>query len=221
MAMRQARRVARQHSLVFVGLIALLCACEFPTRSEGFACEMTSDCDKGRVCDDGYCVKSMADAGVDSSDASNTTIDAPPADADIGTLLATMCPPAGYTQVAGPNGYYRVISAGASWTNAQAACKAHVPGSTHLIVLSTAAEVTYAASQAGTQAWIGLSDIATEGQFVTVTAETGQTPWSAGEPNNAGNEDCAIVKSNGQLDDRPCGTGYRYICECDGRASTP
>jgi hypothetical protein len=136
-----------------------------------------------------------------------------------------MCPPAGYTLAAGPNGYYRTFTAGTSWTNAQAACAAHVPGSTHLIVLSTTAEVSYAATQTGgtLQAWIGLSDRTTEGQFVTVTAETGdQRPWSGGEPNNgAGVEDCAVVKNNGQLDDRPCGTNYVYICECDGRMSTP
>jgi hypothetical protein len=222
--MRQvvARRAHRRPSAAVLLCLSLLVACEFPSRSERYACESMTDCEQGRVCDDGYCVRSPVDAGnaTDARDAASQD-----AAIDSGPSLAMICPPAGYTLAAGPNGYYRTITTGASWTNAQAACAAHVPGSTHLIVLSTTAEVSYAATQvAGTQvAWIGLSDIAAETQFVTVTGETGdQRPWSAGEPNNGGGvEDCAVAKSNAQLDDRPCGTGYRYICECDGRMSTP
>jgi hypothetical protein len=200
-----------------------LIGCEFPSRSERYACETTADCEQGRTCDDGYCVKSTIDAGPGKDATDAPQMDAP-SDADLAAILAMNCPPAGYTLAPGPNGYYRTVTTGTSWTNAKAACAADVPGSTHLVVLSTAAEVSYVATQVtGTQvAWIGLSDIATEGQFATVTGETGdQRPWSAGEPNNAGGEDCAAARSTAQLDDRPCGTGYRYVCECDGRMSLP
>jgi len=200
--------------------LTLLCACAFPSRSERYSCETTEDCADGRTCEGGYCVRSPVDGGADTP----PPADATPIEGDAAAMLATTCPPAGYTLAPGPNGYYRVVTTGTSWTNAQTACNGHVPGSTHLIVLSSTAEVSFAAMQVvSTQvAWIGLSDRATEGQFVTVTGEAGERPWSAGEPNNSGgNEDCAAVRSNSQLDDRPCNTGYRYICECDGRMPTP
>src|SRR5215218_279168 len=126
-----------------IGALLALAACTFPSRSERFACDTTADCNDGRSCNEyGYCVKAAVDGGTDtSSDGADASTDATvPADADV---LATKCPAAGYTFAAGPGGYYRVVANGASWTSAQAACAADVPGSTHLIVLSTTAEVTY------------------------------------------------------------------------------
>ena len=206
--------------LVLVLVFACEVACEFPSRAERYACESTADCVNGRTCEHGFCVVSV-DAGIDGSVVDAST-DAQPVDADIAQVLAMACPPAGYTFASGPNGYYRMVAAGATWANAQAACAADVPGSSHLVVLSTSAEVSYVAGQIASAqvGWIGLSDRAVEGVFVTITGETGdQRPWAAGEPNNSGGEDCAVVKSNGQLDDRPCGYAYRYVCECDGRMS--
>ena len=36
--------------------IVALAACHFPTPSAGFACDVTADCDNGRVCESGFCV---------------------------------------------------------------------------------------------------------------------------------------------------------------------
>lgn len=207
-------------------LVPLLAACAFPSRSERYACKTTADCESGRTCDEyGYCVLASVDAGADGSstagdagDANNGAPDgALPPDGDV---LAMMCPGAGYTYVAAPSGYYRVVASGTSWTNAQAACASHLPGSTHLIVLSTPAEVTYMAGQLG---WVGLSDRAVENQFATVTGETGdQRPWDSGQPDNgSGSEDCVHMISGGTLNDDQCGNDKRYVCECDGRMSTP
>jgi hypothetical protein len=203
-------------------LLGVVSACAFPARSDNYACNSDSDCDKGRTCDSyGYCVKAKVDAGTTGQpDSSNTTIDAMVyMDADPMQQLAMKCTAAGYTLATGPNGYYKVVTAGATWTNAQAACAADVAGSSHLIVLSTPAEVTYMASQLG---WVGLSDRTTENQFVTVTAEPGdQRPWAGGQPDNGGgSEDCAQMKTGGQLDDDQCGNSHRYVCECDGKLSS-
>ena len=203
-------------------LALLLCAaCEFPARSVYFACETTADCDNGRTCDEqGYCVVS-ADAGTrdDGTSASDAAINDATVAPDA-NLLPMQCQAAGYTHVPGPNGYYRVMTNGQSWLDAQAACKSHLAGATHLIVLSTPAEVTYMASQLG---WVGLSDRTTENQFATVTGETGdQRPWESGQPDNgSGSEDCVHMISGGALNDDQCDNGKRFVCECDGKMSTP
>ena len=206
-------------------LVVALAGCDFPTPSEAYVCDTTADCESGRVCTDGYCVVGNGagngvDARVDSStlpiDAATT--DAPP-DADPFVTTAMQCIAQGYALVAGPNGYYRTVTTNATWLNAQADCKGDVAGATHLIVLSTTAESTYMVTKLG---WIGLTDRITEGTFVTVTAETGdQRPFSSGQPDNGGgNENCVQMKADG-LDDDQCGNGHRYVCECDGRMSTP
>jgi hypothetical protein len=208
---------------LLLSALGLVVACTFPSRSSQYACETTADCEAGRTCDsDGYCVKASVDGGGDTGD---STFDAaivstdggPTPDAD---MLAMKCPAAGYTYAAAPGGYYKVVATGASWTAAQASCAADVAGSTHLIVLSSSAEVSFMATNLG---WIGLSDRAVENHFVTVTTETGdQRPWASGQPDNgSGSEDCAQMKSGGQLDDDQCGNSHRYVCECDGRMPTP
>lgn len=203
-------------------LVVALAGCDFPTPSEAYACVTTASCASGRVCEQGYCViGSGVDASrIDSPGPVDSPIlaDAPP-DADPFVGTAMQCVAQGYALVAGPNGYYRTVATNASWTAAQADCKDDVLGATHLIVLSTIAESQYMLTRLG---WIGLSDRLTENTFVTVTGETGdQRPFSAGQPDNGGgSEDCVHMKVDG-LDDDQCGNGHRYVCECDGRISTP
>ncbi len=209
-----------RHAILAVVVASGMAACSFPTHAGDFACQVDSDCDADRVCDQGFCViGSRVDAGVDQ-DAPIVEPDGPPSDADNFAQIAMMCQAAGYTLEAGPAGYYRPVTNGKKWLDAQADCKDDVAGATHLIVLSTTAEVTYMATQLG---WIGLSDRATEGTFVTVTGETGdQRPFASGQPDNGGgNENCVQMKSGGKLDDDQCGNGHRYVCECDGRESSP
>jgi hypothetical protein len=210
--------LARWSALLVLG------ACAFPERSERYACETNADCDSGRTCDSvyGYCVKSKVDAGIsiDAGDGGTPPIDSTVfMDANAEQMLAMKCTAAGYTLATGANGYYRVVTGGQSWTNAQTDCANDVAGSSHLIVLSTPAEVTYMAGQLG---WVGLSDRTTEGQFVNVTGETpDQRPWANGQPDNgSGSEDCAQMKSGGQLDDDQCDNAHRYVCECDGKSSS-
>lgn len=205
-------------------VVVALAGCDFPTPSEAYACSTSASCAAGRVCEQGYCVVG-SNTGVDASRIDSRLIDsailtdAPP-DADPFVAIAMQCVAQGYALVAGANGYYRTVATSASWTSAQADCKDDVAGATHLIVLSTTAEVNYMLTRLG---WIGLSDRITENTFVTVTGETGdQRPFSSGQPDNGGSggEDCVQMKVDG-LDDDQCGNGHRYVCECDGRISTP
>ena len=200
-------------SLVIAG------ACDFPHPSEEYACRVTADCESGRVCTGGFCVLGQESK---TPDAANTVpvdaaVDAM-IDADPFAMTRQQCLLAGYTQDA--SGLHRAVATNATWLNAETDCANDVSGATHLIVLSSTAEVTYAAGQLG---WIGLSDRATEGLFVNVTNEPNDLrPWASGQPDNGGgNEDCAQMKAGGQLDDDQCGNGHRYICECDGRVPTP
>lgn len=207
----------------FALLVMLLVGCEVPVRSRSFACDTTSDCDGDRVCEQGFCVRPGGGEG--EVDAARTgtidaapSIDAPAIDADPFSTVAPMCMATGYTSTAGLSSLYRSVGTGKSWLDAQADCSDDVAGATHLIVLSSTAEVSFMASQLG---WVGLSDRATEGTFVTVTGETGdQRPFASGQPDNGGgSEDCVQLKSGGRLDDDQCGNSHRYVCECDGRPS--
>lgn len=206
-----------------VVILAVLAACEFPRPSEEYACQVTADCATGRTCVRGYCVVGSGANGPDSS------VDTAPNDAAIdGTVspdadtfpqVVQQCIAAGYDQ-ASNGGYYRLPSNSTNWVNAEADCANDVVGATHLVVLSTAVEVQIAATEPG---WVGLSDRITEGTFVNVTNEPNdQRPWASGQPDDgSGNEDCARILSNGQLDDDQCSNSRFYVCECDGRAPTP
>lgn len=58
-------------------LLALVAGC-FPTRSQELTCDVTADCDDGRVCESGFCVATPSnDAGVDPD--STEEPDGPPA----------------------------------------------------------------------------------------------------------------------------------------------
>lgn len=196
--------------------LALALAGCFPSPSNDLACSVTADCPSGRVCTSGFCV--IADAGVVDPDA--ITPDATP-DADTGALLAMQCMNAGYAKPATLPGFYRTVTAARTWQAAQTDCADDVTGKSHLIVVTSAAEIDYMKTQLG---WVGLNDITTEETFVTVTREAapplGAPPWVNGQPDNGdGDEHCVQMKTNG-LDDDQCGNNHTYVCECDGASST-
>ncbi len=62
--------------------------------------------------------------------------------------------------------------------------------------------------------WIGINDAAQEGVFVSVTGESFTTQWTGGEPNNAGNEDCAAMGTATTWLDLNCAsTVPQFVCE--------
>jgi len=127
---------------------------------------------------------------------------------------------------------YLFCNSDASWQNAQATCAA-VSGF-RLVQLNDAAENSWVRSQATTifgttaQIHIGANDTMTEGfwrwdgnnnHFWQGQATGGMaimgafTSWSAGEPNDSGNEDCGEIRGDGLWNDSDCIDGQRFVCE--------
>ncbi|NXC50595.1 MBL protein, partial [Penelope pileata] len=65
------------------------------------------------------------------------------------------------------------------------------------------------------QAYIGISDAQTEGRFVYQSGgPLTYTNWKPGEPNNQGNEDCAVIEESGKWNDLDCSnSNILIICE--------
>ncbi|XP_078696559.1 sushi, von Willebrand factor type A, EGF and pentraxin domain-containing protein 1-like isoform X3 [Branchiostoma floridae x Branchiostoma belcheri] len=67
--------------------------------------------------------------------------------------------------------------------------------------------------------WIGLNDKAEEGawRWSDNQAVGDFSSWAEGEPNNAGNEDCAVYAAHPSIRDKwndvPCSLRYRFICQ--------
>lgn len=103
-----------------------------------------------------------------------------------------------------------------NWADAEADC---VTQGGHLLAIHDQAMQDYvvatAFSIAGSDWWIGLSDLDQEGAFGW-TDETAfdYAAWAAGEPNNAGEEDCVNLApwAGGEWNDLNCAAALRYVC---------
>jgi hypothetical protein len=111
---------------------------------------------------------------------------------------------------------YSFCRLGYSWTNARNYCLAR---GGDLVGISDVNENNFVGSVAAASAsgswWIGLNDVATEGNFVwsNGTPKT-FTKWNGGEPNNSSNEDCAeILTGSYAWNDLNCGAGRYFVCE--------
>lgn len=102
------------------------------------------------------------------------------------------------------------------WEGAEQAC-ANLPGETSLAVIQSDSENELFRSMVGNKnAWIGANDKSAEGNWAWVDGgEFVFENWRSGEPNNEGNEDCAILQGDqsGRWDDRACAQTFRYLCE--------
>ncbi|CAL4128420.1 unnamed protein product [Meganyctiphanes norvegica] len=100
-----------------------------------------------------------------------------------------------------------------SWYDAKTACHAK---QAQLALLKNQPDAVskYAHANYGGGFWVGGSDAANEGswKWLDGTPFDDQFPWTSGEPNNIGNEDC-IVADNYGFYDRNCTDKIRYICE--------
>ena len=105
------------------------------------------------------------------------------------------------------------------WSEAEASCQQQGPDS-HLASVTGAEQqqvVQDLAGSTGDNTWIGLNDIAEEGEFTWADDEPLEfTNWSPGQPNNAapggGEEDAAVLGNNGAWADRAVQNPYPYIC---------
>ena len=103
-----------------------------------------------------------------------------------------------------------------NWADAEADC---VVQGGHLISVHDQAMQDYlsatAFSIAASDWWIGLNDQSQEGSFAWADATPLDfTAWAGGEPNNAGEEDCANMATwaGGSWNDLNCAAANRYIC---------
>jgi hypothetical protein len=119
---------------------------------------------------------------------------------------------AGYTLIGSINdhSYYRSTAA-MSWAAANAAAQA-LGG--HLVTISSAAENNLFSGIG--QHWLGFTDQLAEGQWAWVTGEpVVYTNWGAGEPNNSGNEDFAVINWNGTTWNDAGASSLPFIVEFD------
>ena len=127
----------------------------------------------------------------------------------------------------GTNGNaYQYVAGTITWDAAKAAAEAMTfnGASGHLVTLHSAEETAFInplySSDPNTTVfgpWIGLNDIASEGNYEWVTGEAvTYTFWAAGEPNNSGDEDA--VHLWGATSGRPLGSWNDWQVSVDNAA---
>lgn len=111
---------------------------------------------------------------------------------------------------------YMLFNQSQNWDAAVAECET-VGDGVHLATVTGDSENAVLNNLAGTEVWIGGTDMDVEMTFEWITGETFDfTNWRGGEP-NGGDEDCIVFQGqlNGVWDDRPCGNGHPIVCERD------
>jgi hypothetical protein len=147
----------------------------------------------------------VADAAAAPGDAVER---APDAAADGG-----VCDGPGEAVGPGGQGCYRFVAVAATWNAALAEC---VSWGGWLVTAKSEAEDDYLATRTGgDDIWIGLSDVADEGEMVWLDgAPLGAANWADGQPDNFQNEDCVEKRGQDALwNDRSCFAPHFYVCE--------
>ena len=223
----------------FACLFALVCltapAC---LRSTEFHCSSNGECGTSGVCaPEGLC--SVADTGCASGlrfsdtagshanqcvgggepiDASTDATDAPVAIDGAIDAPPTGCPSGYNTITGGQAGHsYRRITATDTWQTQAAFCAA-TSASAYLAIPEDLGELQAISTLAATtRYWIGISDLATEGTFLTVkNATPAFLPWETGAPDNGPPpENCVeAVSATSQINDAKCNIQQIAVCEC-------
>ncbi|XP_006880454.1 PREDICTED: mannose-binding protein C-like [Elephantulus edwardii] len=64
------------------------------------------------------------------------------------------------------------------------------------------------------EAFLGITDEVTEGQFLDLTGRrVTYTNWNDGEPNDANSEDCVVLLRDGKWNDASCSSSFKVVCE--------
>ena len=139
--------------------------------------------------------------------------DAPPNDAPKdgtnsgGERVARACrTSSAYTSKAGLMNRYREATQNVSWIEARSICMGE---GADLWVPDTLNEATSLDGD-----WVGITDVATEGVYLTVEGVPATfLPWEPGQPDGGEAEDC--VRNNGStFEDRECTDTRDFVCEC-------
>ncbi len=178
------------------------------------------------------------DAGAGSADAARDASGSAGGSADAavdGPPAARTCP-SGYVTLSGAPATkkYRIFNwdnstskdQSQAWTAAKQTC---ITDGTHLAFPVDAAELTalrgaITVDPTSNYFWLGLTDAAREGTWLTVLGDPAPyLPWAMGQPNNGMGpggsgqpENCALATpANGTIYDWLCGTPYPFACECE------
>jgi len=115
------------------------------------------------------------------------------------------------------NGHdYLFFLASATWQQARTNC---IANGYYLVSINSSSEETWLQNQetqrGGGYWWIGYSDIGYEGTWIWEDQSNSvYKNWYVGEPNNSGDEDCAMDNlPGGKWNDANCGDAFKFICE--------
>ncbi|XP_058240739.1 CD209 antigen-like protein A [Hemibagrus wyckioides] len=113
-----------------------------------------------------------------------------------------------------PSIYY-ISNEEKTWTESRQDCRGR---GADLVIINNEEEEEFLTTHLGSrEAWIGLSDRDKEGLWTWVDGTPLITDyWKSGEPNNLGDEDCAVIWGNLQKkgwNDLQCSTKLLWICE--------
>lgn len=139
-------------------------------------------------------------------------------DGDVGQDGSAITCPGSYSMLLGQSGSsrYRVVSNTTDWLAAEAACEAD---GHHLAIPDDNNELTaFYTALVAQNIWIGVTDRITETTYLRVTGGAATfLDWAPGQPDT---DDCAYIDGlTTKLTMQSCGSGRRYICECDGVAA--
>ncbi|MCG3173946.1 MAG: hypothetical protein GMKNLPBB_02158 [Myxococcota bacterium] len=88
----------------------------------------------------------------------------------------------------------------------------------HPVFINDAAENEFVAGLSVELMWLGMSDWPTEGKWrYSQGTEVTYFNWAPGEPNNQGDEDCAIINwgQKGKWADVDCFSKFKWVCELE------
>lgn len=188
----------------------------------GFCSFIDGECSSGRRYNDaaGSLGGTCTSGGNTQDDADvNPVIDMQMVDSTSADVPAAQCP-TGYVTLTGGNAghMYKVLTAAADWGAQEAACQLTTVKS-HLAVPDDLAELTALdAAVGGTlRHWVGVTDVVTEGTFVTVLGATATyLPWDPPAPDDAGpGEHCVeAIPATHEFNDERCNQTRPAVCEC-------
>ncbi|MBP7741548.1 MAG: Ig-like domain-containing protein [Candidatus Pacebacteria bacterium] len=139
------------------------------------------------------------------------------------------------------NHLYKFITGSYNWSAAKTAAEglSAYGAAGYLATITSDAENTFVSGRLTGDGWIGASDSGTEGTWKWVTGPEANTSfwqgtgggstvggnyahWASGEPNQAGEEDCAeTYVSSGTWNDFPCSATLGYVVEYGTPSALP
>ncbi len=161
------------------------------------------------------CLGAWAGCSFESPRLPASTDDAPPADPDAppdAPYVPACMADATYTANPLTGRRYKIHAQNVNYDAAIDRCAAD---GAHLAVVDDLVENTYLSDLLANDAWIGFDDLTEEGAYKWITGAPGYDGFRNPEPNNDSNEDCAVLRTNGNWHDFGCEAGLHAICECD------